>query len=103
MASTLPWKSPGASGEPTSAVTATVMSVGVTPMSLAWSVALHWSGAVLEGERVAGLLELLREHADAISNATPTPASSRDRLTCRPGTRCCLTKATISPAPLPLH
>src|SRR6516164_9567078 len=75
MASMFPWNRPGASGDPTSAMTSTVMSVGVTPTSVACRVVLpHWedefvavpvvpAGAVAGA--AAGLLVLPLAHPPA--------------------------------------
>src|SRR5579862_4680020 len=93
MASMLPWNRPGARGEPTSAITSTVMSVGVMPMSVDCRVTLaHELGAVdvvgaaaaaVVGAAMAAvdLLELLREHPAATTHAATNTESANDRFT----------------------
>src|SRR5947209_19840402 len=75
-ASTLPWNRPGASGEPTSAMPWIVISVGVTPTSLASSAPLHPAddAAVVV---VASLVPdvPLRPHAAATRTRTTTSAT----------------------------
>src|SRR5581483_1698620 len=84
----LPWNRPGARAEPTSAMTSTVMVVGVTPTSVACSVVVaHWLAAVVvvaaaaaveDGPPAVGAvvaLRPLREHAPAASDATTSTAS----------------------------
>src|SRR5437879_4508009 len=71
-ASTLPWNRPGASGDPTSAITVTLMSVAVTPTSVSFSASdLHLSVApaavVLVPDALLLLFDLsLRPHETAI-------------------------------------
>src|SRR5579862_2024964 len=91
MASKFPWNRPGASGEPTSAITSTVISVGVIPTSVDCRVTpehglgaavVALADAVVAGADVAGgLLELLREQAAATRHAATSAASAPERLT----------------------
>ncbi len=106
MASKLPWKSPGASGEPTSAMTSTVMVVGVTPTSLACRFApLHFEDAADavpdEPPDVAGVVApdavlppLLRAQAVAAITAAMITSSHLDRLNRPP----CRSRASPPPA-----
>src|SRR6185437_8634085 len=61
-ASTEPWNRPGRNGEPVSAITVTVIVVGLTPTSVDFSVVvLHWSdvvGVFAEGVVVPEMLSL---------------------------------------------
>src|SRR3954468_12701677 len=89
MPSIEPWNRPGDRGEPTSAMTVTLMSVGVTPTSLASNVLpLQASAALLPVDDVAPrpsspLLPLLRQAAKASADATAN-ASHPDRFTVPP-------------------
>src|SRR4051812_3909368 len=57
-ASIAPWKSPGASGDPVSAMTKTVISVGVTPTSVACSGSLpHFAAAACAVDSVVAGVE----------------------------------------------
>src|SRR5579862_786237 len=99
MASRLPWNRPGASGEPTSAITSMVMSVGVMPTSVACSVTLaHGLGAAVVALAAAvvgaaaavvagGLLELLREQAPASTQTATSAVSATERFTGPPCNR----------------
>src|SRR6516164_8560578 len=96
MASKLPWNRPGASGEPTSAMTSTLIVVGVIPTSVACSVTLAQGFGAVDDVDAAGaaaevvldgLLELLREQPAAITRTATNPDSATDFLTDPPGAR----------------
>ena len=85
----LPWNRPGASGDPTSAITSMVIVVGVMPTSVACNGTLHGLAAVVGVPAaavvadaaalvVAGWLVPLREHAAAARAMTASTASHVD-------------------------
>src|SRR5437870_3853699 len=73
-ASTLPWNRPGASGDPTSAITWMVMSVAVTPTSLAWSV--PW-----QADEVAAVVAVVSLVPDEPLRPQPAATSATARTT----------------------
>src|ERR1700680_2471009 len=94
----LPWNRPGASGEPTSAMTSMVMSVEVTPPSVACSGVVHWFGAVVDVAAAAPVVGgalvdadvvggVLREQAPAVRDATASRTTQPDLFTFPPGVK----------------
>ena len=90
MASMLPWNNPGASGDPVSAITCTVMVSAVTPVSVASSVtpshaALATAVVAVPPPPVDAFSEPLRPQAAANKPIATSTYSRRCRFTRPPG------------------
>src|SRR5689334_8568072 len=87
MPSTLPWKRPGASDEPTSAITSIVIESAVTPVSVAFGASVVQSGpeddddadAAVEAPDPDDLLVFVSERLHELANTATAHASAARR------------------------